>query len=100
MYTIGLSPEEFEEFRDVQIRPRADWPAIFSCNQYQKVWPFRSYGYTGPVTDIQGEIPRLDEIVEWVLEMRPEGGRFFINDEGVFIKPEDDDIQIAEFVVG
>lgn len=52
MEYIGLSQEEFEEFREVKIRPRADWPATFSCNALGEVWPFTSYGHTYEVQRI------------------------------------------------
>ena len=99
MHWVSLSREEWDEFRDVQIRPRADWPATFSCNHHREVWPYITFGYTAPSErlDLRGQIPRLDEIVDWVLEIRPGGGRFFISDEGVFIRPEDWGIKIAEF---
>ena len=89
MQWITLSMEEFEEFRDVQIRPRADWPATFSCNYWGAVWPYNAKGYTHESLRgyLQGQIERLDEIVKLVLEVRPSGGRFFISDEGVFIRP-------------
>lgn len=90
MESITLTREEFQEFRDVQIRPRAEWPATFSCNGLEEVWPFISYGHTYEEqrTYLQGKIRLLDKIVKIVLQKRPEGGRFFINDEGVFIDPE------------
>ena len=101
MEIIHIDVEEFEEFRDVQIRPRADWPATFSCNRWREVWPFSNYGRTpeGNKIDPQGLFPRLDQIVGIVLNDRPSGGRFFINDYGVFVKPYDEDIQIAEFII-
>ena len=100
MEIIILSREEFEEFRDVQIRPRADWPATFSCNKSHEVWPFHNFGPTGWKIYLDGQIPRLDEIVRIVLNDRSEGGRFFVNDNGVFVKLNRDDIQqIARFIV-
>ena len=84
MYTIALTQNEFEDFRDVQIRPRADWPATFSCNVWREVWPFNSYGYTRERIYLEGQIPRLDEIVRIVLNVRPEEGQFFISDDGIY----------------
>ena len=108
MIAIHISAEEFAYFQDVQIRPRARWPAAFNCNERGDVWPFARYGHTGPMGNLRGQIPRLDEIVKVILAERPkvapwehvQGGRFFINNEGVFIKPEGVGyVQIAEFVI-
>ena len=87
---LELSQEEFDEFRWRQIRPRADWPAAFSCNYKREVWPFVSYGltYDEHRRHLKGEIELLDEIVEGVLAERPSGGRFFLNDRGVFLDAE------------
>ena len=101
MEMIFIDREKFEEFRDVQIRPRADWPATFSCNSWNEVWPFSSYSATpeGDRVPLQGLIPQLDEIVKIVLNFRSSGGRFFISDDGVFVRPWDEHIQIAEFII-
>ena len=87
---LELSQEEFEEFREIQIRPRADWPAAFSCNFRKEVWPFVSYGltYEEHRRHLKGKIELLDEIVERVLAERPSGGRFYLNDRGVFSDAE------------
>ena len=87
MHTVKLTREVFEEFRDLQIRPRADWPATFSCNPRREVWPFQGYGYTEPKdrVHLESKFDLLDHIVEAVLEERPEGGRFFIDDDGVYV---------------
>ena len=76
MEIIFIDWEDFEEFRDVQIRPRADWPATFSCNGWNEVWPFNSYGATseGARVYLQNQIPQLDRIVEIVIDFRPSGG--------------------------
>ena len=102
MECIKLTSEELEEFREVQIRPRADWPATFSSNDLEAVWPFISYGHTYEVQRryLQGKIPLLDKIVKIVLQERPEGGRFFIDNEGVSIDPEGlGGYRIAKFLV-
>ena len=100
MQEIFVSPEEFEEFRDIQIQPRWDWPATFSCTMYKRVWPQNAWGYTDETRRVylEGQFPLLDQIVGIVLHERREGGRFFISDAGVFLKPEDDYIQIARFI--
>ena len=66
MKIFELTPQQIEEFRDVQIVQRADWPATFSCNTDGEVWPFHGYGHTYAEHRmyLQGEITLLDEIVE------------------------------------
>ena len=87
MRCINLTFREFEQFRDVQVKPRWDWPVTFSCNNYNEVWATPGFGFT------QGEdrsylprsrYPTLHKIVAAYLSVRPEGGRFHISDEGVF----------------
>ena len=101
MKVIKITQSGFEDFRDVQIRPRFDWPATFSCNEDADVWPFITLGYTDHSSRMlieRGDIPHLDEIVDAVLDFRPLGGRFFISDDGVFIRPEGSpQIQVARF---
>lgn len=90
MKTIKLTYEEFQNFRDIQIRLRWDWPATFSTNG-REIWPFVTYGYTDleDREDVKGQIPVLDEIAEECMAIKPLGGRFFINDEGAFFKTDD-----------
>ena len=101
MESIDLTLEEFEEFRDLQIRPRADWPAAFSCNYRKEVWPFVSYGltYEEQRLHLKGEIQLLDEIVERVLAERPSGGRFYISDNGVFWDAEGNEAVVMFHIV-
>ena len=100
MRTTTISVEDFELFRDIQIRSRWGWPASFSCNMHREVWPFAGFGPTpqGKRQYPIGSIPLLDRIVEVVLSRRSDGGRFFLDDRGVFIRPKDKYIQIAQFV--
>lgn len=101
MQEIVLTQDEFEEFRYVQIQPRWDWPATFSCNKFHQVWPQSAWGFTDEARRVylERQIPQLDQIVEVVLSERPLGGRFFISDKGVFLKPKNDEIQIARFTI-
>lgn len=43
---IRISLPELEELRFAQIRPRRDWPAVFSCNRHRDLWLFITYGWT------------------------------------------------------
>lgn len=82
-----MTVAEFEFLRDVQVRPRWGWPATFSCNGRREVWPCTTLGPT-PERErepMEGVRALLDEIVADVLHVRPHGGRFHINDRGVFL---------------
>jgi hypothetical protein len=45
-----------------------------------------------------GQIPLLDSIVAEVLKKRPDGGRFFLNDDGVFIPDSNEPIAVFQIV--
>ena len=88
MRYITLTFPEFEEFRDVQVKTRWDWPATFSCNPSGQVWPTPGYGYTpeeGRTYLSRRDYPTLHKIVDAYLSVRFEGGRMHINDDGVFV---------------
>ena len=96
--TIGLA--ELKYFRDVQVRPRWGWPATFSCNGRREVWPGTRYGHT-PEHErqhLEGVLALLDEIVDDVLHVEPRGGRFHVNDQGVFLA-SDLRRQVTEFLL-
>lgn len=98
MRTRHITVAEFEFLRDVQIRPRWGWPATFSCNGRREVWPSTRLGHT-PDRErepMEGVRALLDEIVADVLHVRPRGGRFHINDRGVFLAS--DSRQVTSFL--
>ena len=84
---LPISWSDFEDFRDVQIKPRHLWPATFSCNGRGKVWPYTGPGYSNPsqMNYMGGLFPLLDEIVRLALEIDSDGKRFTVNDRGVFL---------------
>jgi hypothetical protein len=92
---VRLRWEELEEFQDVQINPRADWLATFSCNNCRELWPYVTPGVTLECQReyLQRKLPRLSEIVKIILEERPGGGHFFIDRRGVFMGPEGSPVQ-------
>ena len=99
MRYIPISRDEFEEFRNLQVKNRWDWPASFSCNQKNEVWPWIGFGYSAEEDRIhlEGKVRLLDQIVEIVLQERWLGGRFFICEKGVYLRPSDPHILIAKF---
>ena len=63
------------------------WPLTLSCNASGAVWPPSGYGVT-PIDRreyLDGHLALLDEIVADVLNERPRGGRFHLNNTGVFL---------------
>jgi hypothetical protein len=79
---------QFQEFRDLQQKRRWDWPATFSVNCNGDIWPCVRNGVT-PVNE-RIDVKEFSPILKWVAEVytaiRPEGGRFFIGDDGGFWK--------------
>lgn len=99
MRTYRITRASFNNFKDAQVRPRADWPATFSCNHQKQVWPFIRYGFT-PLDereDLSGQFRWLDKIVQDVLALQPAGGRFHIDDNGVHLA--DNGPQVARFKI-
>lgn len=97
---VGISGEEFDEILALQRKYRMDWPAVFSCNEYDSVWAFPGYGYSKPEerVHIEGESPGLDFIADFFLETRAGGGRFFVCQHGIYTRPSDTYLLVAEFV--
>ena len=100
MERIAITRDEFDEFRRLQIRYRWDWPAVFSTNYYSEIWPWVTYGYTPGANrePVRGLSPIVDAVADEYLRVRPEGGRFFINERGAFYKDADGvSVQFASF---
>ena len=103
MTVLPVTSEELEELREVQIRPKWGWPAVFSCNESRRVWPRTTASRTPDAEReyLEGCFPLLDEIVKSVVRETaargryPLGGRFRVDDEGVELA--DGDERIIEF---
>jgi hypothetical protein len=93
LIAIKITRSEFDTFRDLQDKDkrRKDWHAVFSTNFSENTWPFETYGLTPEKLrkEIQAKSPILVRIAGIYIEVRPSGGRFFINREGVFLRPDD-----------
>ena len=87
MEHFELTRDQFEVMRKYQVNQRRDWPVALSCNCHRDIWPPIGLGFTHPRDRmyLQGRIPILGRIVEVVLAERPEGGRFFVDDNGIYI---------------
>ncbi len=88
--SVPLTQEEFNQLRRMQIKFRWDWPATFSANAHGHIWPFKTYSYTREFQRIQlrGASELLDYLADEYISIRPDGGRFFINAEGAYFRPE------------
>jgi len=83
---LQLSRTEFDEFRALVIRERWDWPAVFSVNPKGEIWPWVTWGWTPEYEkiDVSGRSALLRRVAYTLLNIRPEGGRFFIDEEGAY----------------
>jgi len=68
------------------VRKRHRWPASFSLGAYDQIWPFESWGHTKPDKreNVRGKSKLLDAIAYRYRIERPEGGRFFLDDEHAY----------------
>ena len=87
---VRLTRGDFDKFRSLVIEQRWDWPAVFSINPSGEIWPYIRNGWTPPEErhHIQGLSPIIDSIGEILLSERSLGGRFFIDEDGAWIKPD------------
>jgi hypothetical protein len=91
MEIFTISPIEYQEFRNLQVRRRWDWPAAFSANEHGSIWPFVTFGYTRGQSreEVRGISELVDAIADAYLDARAGGGRFFISEFGAFYKDEE-----------
>lgn len=96
--TMLMEREILEEIVRLVMMHRRDWPAVFSANMIQDLWPQSQFGRTAHRNRMQlrGAIAALDEIADQLLQVRPEGGRFFVNHEGAFMK--DEQCSLVQFI--
>lgn len=105
MKTISVKRDAYKKLvkfykQHVGDRRSAEWDAIFSCNPDKEAWPRHDYGYSHADDReyVHKRSKLLRKLVRIALADRPDGGRFFINKRGVFVKPEGEEIrQIASF---
>src|SRR5713101_7542407 len=93
MKTLRVNQKQFAQVLQLVKKHRADWPAVFSTNPKREVWLFTTYGWTRPEHRIQvgGVCPIIDEIAKENRRRRRLGGRFFISDNGAFLKRDKED---------
>jgi hypothetical protein len=103
MREFDVSEQDLTDLRAFVLRYR-EWPAIFGCNYSGQIWPWLRWGNHDSADRqyVHGLHPLLDALVAAYLDVRPQGGRVFINEEGVFYKDEaypDQRFQVLRFRV-
>lgn len=97
---VSVSNDELEELILLQVKPRSDWPAVFSVNYRREIWPFNGRAWTKPEDRHFVYHPLLYEIADIYLRIRNRdirsGGRFFISPKGVYFREDLD--PIAQFI--
>ncbi len=99
MRRVTLTGTELQLLHDLQIKYRLDWPATFSINSNSVIWPYVTNGLTPHEIreNVRGVSPALDQIGDFFLGVRENGGRFFVDERGAFYKPDRHEIQFVEF---
>jgi hypothetical protein len=89
---IRINKAEFDKFRELQNpeKMRHDCHAAFSTNPSEDTWRFETFGLTREQlrTEVRNQSPKLDQIFGIFIEIRPIGGRFFIEEVGVYWKDQ------------
>jgi hypothetical protein len=87
---IRINKAEFDKFRDLQNpkKMRNDCHAAFSTNPSEDTWRFETFGLTREQlrVEVRNQSPKLDQVFGLFIEERPTGGRFLIDDLGVYWK--------------
>jgi hypothetical protein len=97
---LPIELSDLDVMKALQVKNHASWPAVFSTNSDREIWCFSHFGKTPRNRRIfvEGELPAIEQIAEIYRRERPEGGRFFISDAGVFYTEEcDKETQFIEF---
>jgi hypothetical protein len=88
MKQLEIRRNQYLKLPEYQVRRRRDWHAVFSTNEIAELWPFIRWGRTPQ--EERAEFYRIPTILHTIareyLQIRPQGGRFFINQKGAFYK--------------
>lgn len=96
---LHVTRGDLERIQLLQLMHRVDWPAVFSTNG-SCIWPQIVRGWTpfGSRLQVRGICGVLDAIADRYVQLRPEGGRFFIDATGAFYKDEAANLNLPPFV--
>lgn len=98
---VRVHPEELEELRQCQMRPRGDCQAAFTVRGRDTIWPLVEWGQTQPqqLVNVRGWFPLLDKIADEFLIWRPQGGPVFVTHEGARYRLSEDHRPGVEFLL-
>jgi hypothetical protein len=87
-FEIEASRDDLSELPRLMIRPRNDWLFVGSTNSWSEVWPFACHGHTqGEMrAAVQGLNPIVDIVASYLREVKPGGGRFFVDMTGAYYR--------------
>lgn len=88
----------FEALRAHVFELGLDWPITLSCNGRSEVWIPTRFGPTPLEERDYLEDESLDTIVQVVLEHQPTGGRFVLDDDGLYLKSTESWVEWNEWV--
>ena len=97
--TVPVTREEFNRLRQLQLKFRWDWPATFSANEHGHIWPYITPGYTTEDIrfHVRGALDILDYLADEYINIRSEGGRFFIDETGAYYSHFSSHVQFGKF---
>jgi hypothetical protein len=98
---LQVQPEELEQLRQCQARPRPDCHAAFTVDGGHSIWPVVEWGQPQGQqrVNVRGWFPLLDKIADEFLIWRPQGGAFFVTQEGARYRVNEDHRPGVEFML-
>lgn len=98
---LRVLPEELEQLRQCQAKPRTDCCAAFTVQGRETIWPLACWGATPsqqPI-NVRGWFPLLDQIADEFLIWRPQGGPIFVTHEGARYRRDETHHPGVEFLL-
>jgi len=98
---LRVLPEELDQLRQCQTRPRPDCQAAFTVDGKDCIRPMVDWAQPSgqPRINVRGWFPLLDKIADEFLIWRPQGGAFFITHEGVRYRTSEEHRPGVEFIL-
>jgi len=86
-----VHPEELEQLRQCQAKPRVDCHAAFTVRGPETIWPLAHWegSLAEQPVNVRGWFPLLDRIADEFLIWRPQGGPLFVSPEGARYRREE-----------
>ncbi len=98
---LRVQPEELDQLRQCQTRPRSDGYAAFTVKGPKTVWAGAHWNHNSAEqrVNVRGWFPLLDKIADEFLIWRPQGGCFFVSHEGDRYRLSEDHRPGVEFLL-